>query len=64
MTSASAAPVLPNFYYGFDSRRPNGIMREVGGFIPTNFFRFDSVFSATVDRALAHMQRFSVQSWT
>jgi hypothetical protein len=39
-------------------------MREVGGFFPINCFRFDSVFGATVDPALAHMQRFCVQSWT
>jgi hypothetical protein len=62
MTSAGARPVLPNFYYRFNSRRPNGIMREVDGFFPINCFRFDSVFRATVDRALAHMQRFFDQT--
>jgi hypothetical protein len=32
MTSAGARPVLPNFYYRFDSGHPKRIMREVGGF--------------------------------
>jgi hypothetical protein len=64
MTSAGARPVLPNFYYRFDSGHSNRIMREVRGFLPIICFRFDSVFGAAVDRALAHMQRFCVQSWT
>jgi hypothetical protein len=33
-------------------------MREVVGFLPKNCFRFDGVFGAALDHALAHMQRF------
>jgi hypothetical protein len=36
-------------------------MREVSGFIPIIYFRFDSVFSTVIDRALAHMQNFLLE---
>jgi hypothetical protein len=38
-------------------------MREVSGFIPIIYFRFDSVFSTVIDRTLAHMQNFLVEFW-
>jgi hypothetical protein len=52
---------LPNFYYRFDSAYFSRIMREMDDFIPMICFRFDSVFSAAVNRALAHMPISSLE---
>jgi hypothetical protein len=39
-------------------------MGTLGSFIPIICFRFDSVFSAVIDGASAHMQNFLVGIWT